>query len=75
MNRGVQRGVCFTKFLMEKDCLTASMTRLGSGFTPPTVISEAKYHLEEIKKLVSQMEAIASLPHDKGLSLSSHHLE
>ena len=75
MNRGVQRGVCFTKYLMEKDHLTASMTRLGAGFTPPAAISEAKHHLEEIKKLVFQMEAIAALPKDKDFYCSSHHLQ
>jgi hypothetical protein len=59
MEKALQRGICFTKFLIERDCLSASMTRLGNGFMPPAAISEAKHHLENINQLVRQMETYA----------------
>ena len=59
MERSIQRGMCFTRYLIVRDQLTASMTRLGSGFMLPSVLSEAKNHLYEIQKLVTQLEEIA----------------
>lgn len=71
MERSIQRGICFTKFLIAKDCLTASMTRIGNGFSPPTVIAEAKQHLMDIQVLVKQMEEIQR----KDPLPSSNHLQ
>ena len=62
MERAVQRSICFTRFLVEKDCLAAAMTRLGNGFSPPTVLSEARYHLVRVQDLVKQMEEIEMQP-------------
>ena len=58
----VARNLVFTKYLNERDCLTASFTRLGSGFTPPSVLAEAKHHLETINALYAQMEKIVLEP-------------
>ena len=62
MDKAISRSICFTKFLMEKDCLSAAMTRLGNGFTPPSAVAEARYHLTRVTDLVSQMEDLARLP-------------
>ena len=43
--------LCFTRFLCERDSLSACMTRLGHGFSPNTVLSEARYHLTNINSL------------------------
>lgn len=58
-SRRVAQSMLFTKFLVERDCLTASFTRMGSGFTPPSVVLEAKEHLEKINTLMRQMEQLA----------------
>jgi hypothetical protein len=47
---------------MEKDCLSAAMTRIGNGFTPPSVLSEARHHLTNINGLVAKMEEMATKP-------------
>ena len=79
MEKALARSMCFTKFLIERDCLSASMTRLGNGFMPPSAISEARHHLENINQLMKQMESYAPpsrrLMEDKDLSLSSGRLQ
>lgn len=60
MERSIVRGMCFTRFLIERDCLTAAMTRLGSGFIPPSAILDAKHHLAKVQELVREMEAIST---------------
>lgn len=59
MQKAIQRGMCFTQFLIVRDQLSASMTRLGSGFMPPSVVSEAKHQLIKMQDLVLEMEQIA----------------
>ena len=56
----MQRSICFGRYLITRDSLTAAMTRLGSGFTPPSVISETRQYASEILTLVNQMEQLAS---------------
>lgn len=63
-SRRVAQNLLFTKFLVERDCLTASFTRMGSGFTPPSVLLEAKTHLTAINHLMVQMEKMSRLPQD-----------
>lgn len=65
MEKVIARSICFTRYLVEKDCLTAAMTRLGNGFSPPTVLSEVKDHLANVQILVRQMEVIAQTPQGK----------
>jgi hypothetical protein len=42
----------------ERDRLSASMTRLGSGFTPPSEVANARFHFNNISLLLSEMERI-----------------
>jgi len=58
-SRRVAQNIVFTKFLCERDCLTASFTRLGAGFTPPSVLAETRAHLDTINSLYYQMEKLA----------------
>jgi hypothetical protein len=74
VTRRVAQNMVFTRFLGEKDCLTAAMTRMGSGFTPPTVITEAKTHLTAINHLMTQMEEMARLPRDAVVARDYRHL-
>ena len=64
LQRGLALNMCFTRYLIQKDCLTAAFTRMGHGFHPPQVISEAKHHLEQIQELMKQMEDLSKQPKD-----------
>ena len=72
MHKAVQRSICFSKFCIQRDNLSASMTRLGSGFHPPSVVSETKTYLQNVQELVKQMEEI-NLSNDTGLSRAPNH--
>lgn len=62
LTRALEQQICFTKYLIQRDCLTASFTRLGNGFSPPTVLSEARYHLMNIQTLLDKMEQVSKQP-------------
>lgn len=72
MNRALAQGLVFTKFLIEKDCLAAAFTRMGSGFSPPTVLSEARHHLMVINDLMDQMETLSKIPKNAVVHESVH---
>lgn len=74
VTRGLAQQLCFTRFLIEKDCLSAAMTRMGSGFTPPTVLSEARHHLTNINNLMKQMEEMAPKSKETVVARDYNHL-
>ena len=74
ITRALGQQLCFTRFLIEKDCLNAAMTRLGNGFSPPTVLSDAKIHLRNISRLVEQMEDLSKKPKDTVVAQDYRHL-
>lgn len=74
VSRSLAQQLCFTRYLIERDCLSAAFTRLGNGFTPPSVLSEAKSHLTNINHLMNQMEKIAVLPKDTIVAKDYNHL-
>lgn len=74
VTRNLAQQLCFTRFLVERDALSASFTRLGSGFTPPTVLAEARTHLTNINQLMKQMEEMSHLPKDAVVAKDYHHL-
>lgn len=74
VTRHLAQQLCFTRYLVERDSLSAAFTRLGSGFTPPTVVAEAKAHLGNINRLMSEMEKMATLPKDTIVAKDYRHL-
>lgn len=62
LTRALEQQICFTKYLIQRDCLTASFTRLGNGFSPPTVLTQARQHLVAIQGLLDRMEQVSKLP-------------
>ncbi len=74
VTRGLAQQLCFTRFLIEKDALSASVTRMGSGFTPPSVLAEARTHLTNINQLMKQMEEMAKIPKDAVVAKDYRHL-
>lgn len=47
----------FTRFLIERDQLTAHMARFGSGFILENQVKIAKEHLDNIKAMIDEVEA------------------
>lgn len=74
ISRALGQQLCFTRYLVERDCLSAAMTRMGSGFTPPSVLSEARHHLTNINHLMKQMEEMAQKPKDAVVATNYKHL-
>lgn len=74
VTRHLAQQLCFSRYLIERDALSAAFTRLGSGFTPPTVVAEAKMHLGNINRLMSEMEKMAVLPKDTVVAKDYRHL-
>jgi hypothetical protein len=74
ITRGLGQQLCLTRFLIEKDLLSATMTRLGNGFSPPSVLSEARQHLTTIQNLIEQMEKMAPLPKNHIVAKDYKHL-
>ena len=62
ITRALGQQLCLTRYLVERDSLSAAMTRMGSGFTPPSVLSEARQHLANINGLMAKMEEMAQKP-------------
>lgn len=59
MQRGLAQSVCFTRFLIERDALSLAVSRIGNGFSPPSVLAEAKHHLNNIAALIKEFEVMA----------------
>jgi hypothetical protein len=62
ITRVLGQQLLFTQFLISRDCLSTCFSRMGSGFTPPTVLADAKYRIKEIQELLNKMEQIAEVP-------------
>jgi len=54
----------FTRFLIVRDQLSASMTRMGSGFSPDSVVREARTQVQTMQHLVEEMDRIRAFPKD-----------
>lgn len=64
LQRSLGQAMLHTRFLIERDCLSASMARLGSGFSPDSVIREAKEQATKIQNLIDEMDRIRHYPKD-----------
>ena len=62
LTRSIAQSMYHTKFLIERDSLSACFARMGSGFTTPNTLNEAKERIEKIKQLLEHMEAIKDFP-------------
>lgn len=63
----------FTRFLMVRDQLSASMTRMGSGFSPDSVVKEARTHVQTMQHLVEEMDRIRVYPKDATIPIRHLH--
>jgi hypothetical protein len=69
VRRSIGQNLLYTRFLMERDYLSASLTRLGSGFTPPSEIVNARYHFNNIKWILDELDRIKHIPQDSDVIL------
>ena len=58
VKRAIGQYLLFTKFMGERNSLSACMSRLGSGFTPPNELSTARYHLQNIHDILNELDRI-----------------
>ena len=72
--RRLAQQLCATAFLIERDSLSAAFSRIGSGFTPKTVITDARHHLENIESLMQKIEKMNHRPQDTIVAKDYHHL-
>ena len=62
VSRSIGQNILFTRFMIERDCLSACMTRFGSGFCPPSEFINARFHFTNIQHLLNEMERIKDVP-------------
>lgn len=64
VRRSIGQNVLFTRFLMERDYLSASFTRIGSGFCPASEIINAREKIQNITWLLDQLDKIKDVNKD-----------
>ena len=75
IRRSIGLNMLLTQYLIERDCLSACMTRFGSGFFPRGEIKEARKVLENIQTLLDDFEKAATVPKDKEIVISQRKLQ
>lgn len=75
ITRSLGQQLCHTKFLIERDCLSTAMMRIGAGFSPPTVLADAKNHLKNIEHIIKQLEDLAHLPKNQIVAQDYQHFQ
>lgn len=71
ITRSIGQYFLFTRFQIERDSLFAIVTRLGSGFTPPGEIKEARAIIKNMSSMLDDFEKIKDLPKDSPVVLPS----
>lgn len=54
----IGRTLLHTRYLIEKDQLSANVIRLTSGFSPPSVFKDAREQLAKINAVLDEFERI-----------------
>jgi hypothetical protein len=54
-----------TAFSIERDSLQACISRISSGFHPPSVLIETRHHTQRITKLVDKLESLTDKKGDE----------
>ena len=75
ITRSLAQQMAFTSFLIQRDALSVCFSRMGSGFSPPTVLADAKVHLENIQKLLEGMEKMAAKPKEEIVAKDYQHFQ
>ncbi len=58
VRRVVGQNILFTRFLVERDYLSACLTRLGHGFNPHSEVINARLHFANIKSIIDELDRI-----------------
>lgn len=69
LTRRIATNLLTTSWLIERDALNNTMMKIGGGFHPPTVLSDARQHLSNITKIVNHLENIVQKPKDEIVAL------
>lgn len=69
VRRAIGQNLLFTRFLIERDYLSACITRLGSGFSPQSEFINARLHYDNIKWILDELDRIKDVPKDKDVKI------
>jgi len=69
VRRSIGQNLLFTRFLIERDYLSACITRLGCGFTPPSEFINARLHYDNIKWILDELDRIKDVPQNKDVKI------
>ena len=62
VSRSIGQNILFTRFMIERDHLSACMTRFGCGFCPASEFINARFHFQNIQHLLNEMDRIKDVP-------------
>ena len=71
----IGRTLLHTRYLIEKDQLSANIIRLTSGFSPPSVFKDAREQLAKIKDVLDEFERIKDHNERVSIPLPKHILK
>ncbi len=69
VRRAIGQNLLFTRFLIERDYLSACITRLGSGFSPQSEFISARLHYDNIKWILDELDRIKDVPKDMDVKI------
>jgi len=75
IQRRIASNMLFTSFLIKRDLLCANMNRISCGFTPPSVINEAREQIRCLTILLDEMVKIKDAKWDDMVPYSREELE
>ena len=62
VGRSLGQYILFTRYMCERDSLSACMTRFSHGFSPASEFINARFHFNNIKHLLDEMDRIKDVP-------------
>lgn len=71
IKRSIGLNMLFTRYMTERDALSACMTRFGSGFFPRGEINEARKLVKSISDMIDDFEMAQCFPKDSEIIIKS----
>lgn len=64
-----------TRYLVERDLLSNCVARISNGFYPPTVLADARFHSQQIQKVLVTLEEMTTKKKDEVVATDWWELE
>jgi len=75
VTRALAMSMLGTRYLIERDMLSNCIARISNGFYPPTVLNEARFHTQQIQKLLTNLEEMTTKKKDEVVASDYWELE